>query len=83
MRISSFIRRKRIEWLKWRIKRNRVWLDCARNAYNRACAKGIWDGHRLRPFVQQVLHYENKILSCSAKIVYLTEKERSERNGEE
>lgn len=83
MKISSFIHQKRIKWLKWRIKRNRVWLDCARGAYNRACAKGIRDYHRFRPFVQQVLHYENKILLCSAKIVYLTEKERSERNGKE
>lgn len=82
MRTSSFIRQKRIKWLKWRIKRNRAWLNCAEGAYSRARANGAWDYHRLRPFVQQVLHYENKILSCSAKIVYLTEK-MSKRNDEE
>lgn len=81
MRISSFIRQKRIKWLKWRIKRNRVWLNYAMDTYNRINIEGCWDDSTLRLIEWRMNRYENKILLYKAKIVYLTEK-MSKRNDE-
>lgn len=83
MNIVSFIRQKRIKWLKWRIKRNRVWFNYAMDTYNRINIEGCWDDSTLQLIEWRMNCYENKILLYKAKIVYLTEKERSERNGKE
>ena len=83
MKISSFICQKKIEWLRWRIKRNRVWLNYAMNTYNRIAIEGCWDYSTLQLLEWRINRYDNKILLYKAKIVYLTEEEMSKRNDEE
>ena len=78
--IVNFICQKRIKWLKWRLRRNKVWFDYAVDVYNCAKIDGTWDDGSLQLLEWKMNRYENKMCLCSAKIFYLTEKEMSKKN---